>query len=280
MLTKGKLRALSPGKWARVRVPDYECWQKTEGYWHVKTGDEVDICVMPIYCPRYDDAIYFHWNYRVAYRRPGGSAWPTYESPKGSWIAPWDFGLIDATSNSPNWDEATSRDHYAGKGKWLYEPASDDPELCPGGDWSRYECSLCGKFVKPFLNDEGDLICPTCEATGLVILDDELLDKLEREREFARSMGLGEQLEKQLDYLAGYARGDGEPKRQCVLSDDFAPHSFCFAHFVLPKFTADGKRHFWFNGGLIWQGPNCPADGSFPSLTVSLANGTGWFCHT
>ena len=34
------------------------------------------------------------------------------------------------------------------------------------------------------------------------------------------------------------------------------------------------------NGGLIFQGPGLPADGSFPSLTVSLASGTGWFCHT
>jgi len=32
--------------------------------------------------------------------------------------------------------------------------------------------------------------------------------------------------------------------------------------------------------GLIFQGPSAPADGSFPSLTVSLASGTGWFCHT
>jgi hypothetical protein len=31
---------------------------------------------------------------------------------------------------------------------------------------------------------------------------------------------------------------------------------------------------------LIYQGPNCPADGSFPSLCVSLAPGTGWFVHT
>ena len=85
------------------------------------------------------------------------------------------------------------------------------PTLCPGGDWSRYECSICGKFVKPFGNDEGDLICPTCEATGLVILDEETLDRLEQVREHARSLGLGLQLEKQLDYLAGYARNDGEP---------------------------------------------------------------------
>ena len=280
MLKKMTLRALSSGQWARVHVPDYEYWQKNQtGYCRTKPGDEVDICVMPIYMPRYDSTTYFHWNYRVAYRSPG-SAWPNYESPSGGcWITPWDFGLIDASTNSPNWDEQMSRDHHAGKGKWLYEAASDDHELCPGGDWSRYECSICGKFVKPFSNDDGELLCPFCEVSGLVILDDEQLDRLEQVREFARSLGLSEQLERQLGYLANYADHD-EPKRQCVLSYDFAPHSFSFTHFVLPKYAANGKRSLWFNGGLISSGPSCPADGSFPSLTVSLSSGTGWFCHT
>ena len=59
-----------------------------------------------------------------------------------------------------------------------------------------------------------------------------------------------------------------------LLSSDFAPRSFAFAHFVLPKYAANGQRSFWFNGGLIYQGPDSPADGSFPSLTVSLASGT------
>ena len=29
MLSRTKLRALSPGQWARLRVPDYECWHKS-----------------------------------------------------------------------------------------------------------------------------------------------------------------------------------------------------------------------------------------------------------
>ena len=274
MLKKTTLRALSPGQWARVRIPDYECWQKNQtGYCCTKPGDEVDICVMPIYCPRYDSTTYFHWNYRVAYRSPG-SAWPNYESPSGHcWITPWDFGLIDASTNSPNWDEQTSRDHHVGKGKWLYEPASDDHERCPGADWSRYECSICGKFVKPFSNDDGELICPYCEATGLLVLDEETLDHLEQVREFARTAGLSSQLERQLHYLADYGcHGD-----QCVLGKDFAPHSFTFAMY---RPGTKEARKFIFNGGLIFQGPSCPADGSFPSLTVSLSSGTGWFCHT
>jgi hypothetical protein len=124
--------------------------------------------------------------------------------------------------------------------------------------------------VKPFSNDQRDLLCPTCEATGLVILDDEQLDRLDRVREHARALGLSDQLERQLNYLAGY---DGS---QCVLGYDFAPHSFSFC---LYKPGTKDERKFRMNGGLIYQGPNCPGDGSFPSLTVSLASGTGWFCH-
>jgi hypothetical protein len=275
MLKKMKLRALSPGQWARVRVPDYECWRdekKARGYCRTNPGDEVDICVMPIYMPRYDDKTPFHWNYRVAYRGRQ-SSWANYEGPDGVWCAPWHFGLVNPSLSGPIWDHDTMHEHHIGKGKWLYEPASDDPELCPGGDWSRYECSLCGKFVKPFSNDSGDLICPWCEGTGLLILDDEQLERLERVREHARALGLSDQLERQLGYLAGY----GDEHNQVVLSYDFAPHSFSFAMYRPgPK----DERRFRMNGGLIFQSPSCPADGSFPSLTVSLASGAGWFCHT
>ena len=278
MLKKTKLRALSPGQWARVRVPDYECWQKPCEWSGPLAGKEVDVCVIPCYGPRYDSPTYFHWSYRAAYRVPGGSLWSNYQNPEGGLLAPWDFALIDASTNSPNWDQDTCHEHHEGKGKWLYEPASDDPELCPGGDWSRYECSICGKFVKPFSNDEGDLICPTCEATGLVILDDEQLDRLEQVREFARLMGLDRQLERQLCFLA--REWSGEKTDQCILGYDFAPHFFSFCRYILPAYARSGERTFSYNGAMIYQGPNCPADGLFPSLTVSLASGTCWFCHT
>jgi hypothetical protein len=106
---------------------------------------------------------------------------------------------------------------------------------------------------------------------------------------FAFRMGLGEQLFKKLIYLSNYAchpdsdeETEREPKR-CILMADFAPHSFRFAIYrrnpkLPPDHTAGWK--YWFNGGLIYQGPDCPADGSFPSLAVSLAEGTGWFVHT
>jgi hypothetical protein len=275
MLKKQKLRAFSAGQWARVRVPDYECWRG--GFNHTYPGDERDIALVPMKRPRYGYPKWFEWHYAVAYRRPGSDYF--YEDARDkAWAGPWDFGLIDASHSGPNWDEQTSRANNKGEGIFLYEPASDDPEICPGADWSRYECSLCGKFVTPFCNDQGDLICPTCEATGLVITQIEVLDRLEAVREFARSMGLSQQLERQLCFMARH--WSGEKTDQCMLGSDFAPHSFTFARYILPAYARTGQRTFSYNGAMIYQGPDCPADGSFPSLTVSLASGTGWFCHT
>jgi hypothetical protein len=273
MLNKMKLRALSPGQWARIRVPDYECWQKSDGWSESLAGKEVDVCVIPCYGPEYDSKDRLHWSYRAAYRHPRSGGWSNYCQPGGGIISAWDLGLIDTSHGGPNWDIETMREHYEGKGKWLYDPASEDPELCPGGDWSRYECDGCGKFVRPFSNDQGELICGICETMGLVCFDEETLDHLEAVRNWARDAGLLCQSNRQLDYLADY----GSNGYQCVLSKDFAPHSFTFGMY---RPGTNETRKFSFMGGLIYQGPSCPADGPFPSLTVSLASGTGWFCHT
>jgi len=63
-----------------------------------------------------------------------------------------------------------------------------------------------------------------------------------------------------------------------VLTKDCAPLSFTCTFLHL----ADGEWKPWFTGGLIYQGPDSPADGSGPSFTVSLGNPTevGWFLHT
>jgi hypothetical protein len=115
---------------------------------------------------------------------------------------------------------------------------------------------------------------------GLVILDDEQLARLEEVREFARSMGLTDQLESQLHFLDGYSDNGEVRKRQCILAYDFAPHSFSFCHYRLAAFSRTGQREYIFNGAMIYQGPDSPANGLGPSLCVSLAPGTGWFCHT
>jgi hypothetical protein len=75
-------------------------------------------------------------------------------------------------------------------------------------------------------------------------------------------MGLGRQLERQLCFLAH----NWSPTAQCILSYDFAPYSFSFCRYTLPTDGA-GERKFSYNGAMIYQGPNCPADGSFPSYS-------------
>ncbi len=269
MLTKTKLRALSPGQWARIRVPDFEIWQKP-GEWTSALADkEVDVCVVPCYGQRYDSPTYFHWNYRCGYRHPGGSAWCSYYNPTGSMVTPWDFGLIDASTNSPNWDETTSREHHQGKGKWLYEPASDDPAAALAATGRDTCATAVRSTATPFGNDLGDLICPTCEATGLVITQIEVLDHLEAVREAAQQMGLSHQLEKQLDYLAGYG-GNKAPSASWARTSP-PTRSISRSTNLVPKRSASSGS----TESLIFQGPGFPADGSLPSLTVSLASGTG-----
>lgn len=107
---------------------------------------------------------------------------------------------------------------------------------------------------------------------------------LEEVRAFARTLGLEDQLQSRLDYLSHYGHaGDAAvPESEqpvCVLCSDFAPHSFAF-ELYRPDPAAEGGRRFRFNGGIIFQGPNNPANGGAPSFTVSLAEGTGWFIHT
>jgi hypothetical protein len=282
MLNKTKWRKIMPGQWTRVIVPDYESWHKGDDMfwgWKTRPGDEVDVCVCPIYCPKYDSADRFEWRYRMAYRSKGSPTYASYYNNSGSWLSTFDFGLVDSTSFN-RWSKEEFDDLHYGRGGHLYQPASDDPELCPGPDCSVYYCDQCQRYQEPFSNDDGVLGCPYCDTEGLVITDEGTLRQLEQAREFARSIGLLSQLEHQLEWLATYGRHEGAPRRQCILGGDFATYSFSFAHYELPNGEPESKRRFWFNGGLIYQGPRHPADGSFPSLTVSLHCGTGWFCHT
>ena len=69
MLTRTNLRALVPGKWARTRVPDWNCWKEPGTNFH--PGEEVDVCVMPRYEPRYDYPNHWDWFYSVGCRRAG-----------------------------------------------------------------------------------------------------------------------------------------------------------------------------------------------------------------
>ncbi len=98
----------------------------------------------------------------------------------------------------------------------------------------------------------------------------------------AARAGLLQELIDGLHYLAHYAEERGKQEGIVVrttLWKDFAPLSFRFTH----EITRDGET--WepsLSGGLIYEGPDVPADGSFPSFTVSVGSDgkPGWRVHT
>lgn len=111
-------------------------------------------------------------------------------------------------------------------------------------------------------------------ASGKLIIRNEVVQaRVHEAMQAALKMNLLAQLESQFRYLASY----GQQRTECELYCDFAPLSFAFTMFI---FKEDGERVPWFSGGLIYEGPNVPANGSAPSFTVSLEPGHGWFVHT
>lgn len=111
----------------------------------------------------------------------------------------------------------------------------------------------------------------------LNIANQEHYDKV---KAFAESIGAMDELQKQLDYLGGYACHDSPTDTKCNLFSDFARGSFAF---TMEKHVADGSYKYWFNGGLIYRGPGQPHDGSAPALTVDLSPAKSlhsWGVHT
>ena len=62
-------------------------------------------------------------------------------------------------------------------------------------------------------------------------------------------------------------------RQQIRLNRDFAPYSMGF-----DVYASDGR--YRYSGGLIYQGPGQPANGTAPSFTVSSVVGEGWFLHS
>ncbi len=110
--------------------------------------------------------------------------------------------------------------------------------------------------------------------------------RLVEARAHADKIGLRDQLEKQLTYLAEYACQTDPNRTRCVLYTDFAPMSFYFVMFVkkeigeAPNCPDDGYKR-WFNGGLIFHGPHDNGgDGGAPTFSVNLSPQDGWSVHT
>jgi len=102
--------------------------------------------------------------------------------------------------------------------------------------------------------------------------------------QFAEDQGCTDQLARGLLNLlrsltVGMTR---EGQRHAMVYKDFAPHSFTFAIWDGDK----SRVNLVMNGGLVYDGPTAPGDGSFPSLSVNLNRIAGtapkhsWNVHT
>lgn len=107
--------------------------------------------------------------------------------------------------------------------------------------------------------------------------------------QFAAKHDLLGQLIDTLHHLSNYANAEGcmydkEKGKNtcCTLYPDWAPLSMR----IRMEYTEDwdGTAGIWkclYTGGLVYQGPDQPADGSGPSFTVSLnSEKVGWYVHT
>jgi len=114
----------------------------------------------------------------------------------------------------------------------------------------------------------------------MIIVHENTEKKMAKVKEFADKVGLLEQLNGQLEYLGNYACNEenGMDFTKCTIYSDFAPMSF---QFTMQMKNKKGEYEHFFNGGLIYQGPNIPANGNYPSFSVSMDNSkVGWFIHT
>ena len=224
MLKKTKLRALSPGQWARMRVPDYECWQKPGEWSGPMAGKEVDVCVIPCYGPRYDSPKYFHWSYRAAYRNPGGSAWSNYYRP--GWQSARSVGLRPDRRQHRTAPTGTTR-RCASITTARASGSTSPPAMIPSSALAATgratsamaAASLFAHSRTTRASSSAESARPraSCASTRRPSI-------ISTPSETGHDAGLLGQLNRQLDYLADY----GSNGYQCVLSKDFAPHSFTF----------------------------------------------------
>ena len=104
-------------------------------------------------------------------------------------------------------------------------------------------------------------------------LVDETNGFLQEVRDFADSIQMRDQLEKQLAYLESF----GTRETRCRLHKDWAPQSFGF---VL-EIRQNGEWKHWLTGGLLFhRAHDRGGDGGPPTFSVSLTPSTGWQIHT
>jgi len=91
-----------------------------------------------------------------------------------------------------------------------------------------------------------------------------------QEKEFAEKVGLGAEFDRAIQIAHEWAQNG----QSVEIYSDFAPHSFGFA-------ILSNNGSCILAGGLIYQGPELPANGSAPSFSVSMdSTRRGWFYHS
>lgn len=97
-------------------------------------------------------------------------------------------------------------------------------------------------------------------------------------QETAKKLGLEEAFNRAFQIAHQWTEhGD----RVVEIYSDFAPLSFGYAILAPSHDHGHYTSTVVIAGGLIYQGPDIPANGSFPSLTVSMdPTRVGWFFHS
>ena len=108
-------------------------------------------------------------------------------------------------------------------------------------------------------------------------MNEDVKKYLETVKAFAKSIGKEEILQKRLDYLDTYACGDDKEKTRCKLFKDFAPYSF---EFEMQARANDGGYRYWFNGGLIYYGPNEDGVSGQYSVRIGDTREVDWTINT
>ena len=96
--------------------------------------------------------------------------------------------------------------------------------------------------------------------------------------EYAESIGLRQELEKQLAFLDTFAEGKDRGLTRCRLFMCYGPNSFAF---IMEHRGADGNYCEWFHGALIFHDPEYRSQGGWcTAVPFPLVPSRGWAIHT
>ena len=82
------------------------------------------------------------------------------------------------------------------------------------------------------------------------MLDIQNQEHFDKVKAFAEATGCMEQLQDRLNYLDAYGNHERQGMTKCVISYDFAPHSFSL---LMMRRDENGEYQRWWNGGLIFH---------------------------